>query len=284
MKKIIILLCILSALFARKVRISDNNGDVVSTTANSLDVMLSDATTPPVDTYFLKGLDRFCLLSNAEASTITNLNYTIFVSNNNGRVSVGDEIQLLDVVANWEFYAIAKITNGDGSVILDRPIDHTFTTNTCINQTVTSEMAVDGSLTNQIFTVRAGTNPIDITRILLVISDAGSMDDGKFGVLASLSNGVVVRTVDGFNKTIFNWKNNGEIGLFCYDTDYVAAAQGPAGSESFKARITFAGQSKHGVALRLSGDDVLQVVIQDNLSGLDSFKIVAQGHQTVGEN
>jgi hypothetical protein len=53
-------------------------------------------------------------------------------------------------------------------------------------------------------------------------------------------------------------------------------AQGQFGTG---ARITFGGQSKHGVVIRLSELDALQFIVQDNLTGLTSLKIVAEGHE-----
>ena len=77
---------------------------------------------------------------------------------------------------------------------------------------------------------------------------------------------------------IFCFKSNQEIKQFCYDVAYSDKA--PAGSFGLVARISFGGQSKHGVVLRISDDDVIQWVVQDDLTELTSLKVSVQGHET----
>jgi hypothetical protein len=112
------------------------------------------------------------------------------------------------------------------------------------------------------------------------MTDDTSMDDNRFGGIAKLTRGVVLRIVDTFQKTIFNWKTNGEIAQWCFDTTYSDKA--PAGFFGFRARITFGGQSKHGVVLRISTGDVIQIVIQDDLSGLETLRVCGEGHEVTG--
>jgi len=103
------------------------------------------------------------------------------------------------------------------------------------------------------------------------------MDDSKFGDIAGgLTNGVLLRQNNGEINNIWNVKTNGEFGLLAYDTAYTDKA--PAGSEGFRFRNTYAGQSKHGVTLRLQPGETLEILIQDDLSGLEVFNVMAQGH------
>ena len=48
------------------------------------------------------------------------------------------------------------------------------------------------------------------------------------------------------------------------------------------SRRTFGGQNKNGIVIRLKGDDndELQAIIQDDLTDLDHFHVIAQGHVT----
>jgi hypothetical protein len=103
------------------------------------------------------------------------------------------------------------------------------------------------------------------------------MDDSRFGGLPALTRGLVFRIVNGFQRTIFCFKTNQDIKQFCYDVNYSSRA--PSGYFGFSSRITFGGQSKHGVVLRLGAGDVLQWVVQDDLTGLDTLKIAAEGHE-----
>ena len=117
---------------------------------------------------------------------------------------------------------------------------------------------------------------VDVTRIMIYIQDATVMDDAKFGGLTSLLNGVVLRKNDGVITNIWNIKNNGSFGLHAYDTAYTDKA--PAGSYGFRARNTYAGQDKHGTTIRLAPGEKLEVLVQDNLVGLQFFYMMAQGH------
>ena len=83
---------------------------------------------------------------------------------------------------------------------------------------------------------------------------------------------------DGTFTNYWNIKNNGEIGEMCYDKNYDDKA--PAGLYGLTARLTFGGQSKIGVVIRLTEGEELQLVVQDDLTGLESFRIMAEGHFT----
>lgn len=237
-------------------------------------VNIQDQTTPPVDAYFAQQIGTFLLASDTVESTMTVLNYT-FVATPAHTLAPGDEILLLDVAANREFYAIVQ--NVVVTVItVDRPIDHVFPA-PGLNEIVTTNMAVNGSLvTPQIFAIQVGSIEVDVTRILITIEDDVAMDSSKFGSLAALTNGFVFRIVNSFNKTVFCFKTNGEIQQMCYDVQYIDRAA--PGLYGFGARITFAGQDKHGVTLRISNSDQLQWVVQDNLTTLSKIAVSLQGH------
>lgn len=239
-------------------------------------VNVQDQTSEPIDVLFAKANTPFTLAADTVASGITQptLNYQFTAVAGHG-LAATDEIFLFDVAGNREFYAI--VTNvAVNTITVDRPIDHVFLAATAVCFNVSTNMAVNGSVTQQIFSLNAGSAPIDITRVIISMIDDTAMDDGKFGGISALSNGLVFRIVNGFQKTIFNFKTNGEIAQFCYDVRY--ADKAPAGLYGLTSRITFAGQDKHGVALRISGTDVLQWVIQDDLTALSSVQISAQGH------
>jgi hypothetical protein len=205
------------------------------------------------------------------------MNYVFTATTGHG-INIGDEILLLDVISERDFYATVINVVTD-TITVDRPLDFAFTSANTLGRIVTTEMAVSGSLASpQIFSIRAGATERDHTRVILSMLDDSSMDDGRFGGGNALTNGLVFRIVNSFQKTIFNWKTNGEIANFCYDVSYSDKA--PSGQYGLRARISFAGQDKHGVALRLGEGDVLQFVVQDDLTGLVSLKAVVQGHVT----
>jgi hypothetical protein len=242
-------------------------------------VNVQDQATTPIDTYFAQSISDFTISVDTGASgkTAATLVYEFEATAGHGIVA-GNEVILLDTASDKSLLAdvISVATN---TIEIDRPIDHDFKVASTLGRIVTTNMAVNGSTTPQIFSARAGTVPIDFTRFLIKILGAGAtaMDDSRFGNITALNRGLVFRIVNTFQKTIFNFKTNGEIANYCFDIRYSDKA--PAGQHGFSSRITFGGQSKHGVVLRISDDDVLQWVVQDDLTGLSKVQVVGEGHE-----
>jgi hypothetical protein len=241
------------------------------------DANIQDQTTPPIDVYFARSLDIFTIEVDTGASGITvgSLVYT-FTATTGHPIIIGDEIILLDTDDDRSFYATVLNVTGD-LIEVDRPIDHNFNTANTLGRTVSTNMAVDGSITPVIFSARAGLQEIDFTRFIIKIISDTSMDDGRFGGGVALTRGFIFRIVNSYQKTIFNFKTNGEIANFCFDVRY--ADKAPAGQYGMTSRITFGGQSKHGVVLRIGFGDVLQWIVQDDLTANDTIQVVGQGHE-----
>ena len=100
----------------------------------------------------------------------------------------------------------------------------------------------------------------------------------KFGDLAKLTRGLAVRRKDGNIVNYFNIKDNSEIAGIMYDWTPSIASNPGQGVDGFYSRLTFAGQDKIGVVVRLGAGEDLQFVVQDDLTGLLSLEIVAEGH------
>jgi hypothetical protein len=178
------------------------------------------------------------------------------------------------------FYQGEQVGVAVGNVItLDTPLDVKCLTG-CNVVVGTIGMNIDGSSTTQIFQIGpVGIETgiaVDITRIMGYIQSGVAMDDSTFGGLPALEYGIVLRNHNSEISNIWNVKTNGEIGLLCFDS--ALSNRAPAGSFGFRFRNTYAGQTKHGVALRLLPGDTLEVLIQDNLTGLEVFTMMAQGH------
>ncbi len=250
--------------------VEDNDGQ------GCLAVCVQDQITEPIDSLFNQSVSNFTLASDTTASTETTLNYTFTATGGHG-IIVGDEVLLLDVVGDRVLQAVV-ITVVTNTITIDRPLDNVYPSATTLGRIVISNMAVVGSLaTPQIFTFRAGTDAVDITRLLLTMVHSALGTDDQFGSLPALTNGFVLRIFNGLHKTIFNFKTNGDIKQFCYDVQY-ATRSGPTNFGT-SARISFGGQAKHGVVMRVSDSDVIQWVVQDDLTGLVSLTGSAQGHK-----
>lgn len=168
---------------------------------------------------------------------------------------------------------------GTSNLVLDTPLDYTFSTDALISNR-TPDLNVIGSA---VAPITASLKPIpgvkwDITRIIIAMTHSSAGDDSKFGNLASLTNGIVLRKSNTIHHTIFNAKNNGDLRLRMYDVNYSDKAG--AGLYGTTTRRSFSGADKNGVVIRLDGDldESLDIIIQDALNLLTSFRVVAQGH------
>jgi hypothetical protein len=192
--------------------------------------------------------------------------------------AIGSEIKLEE--GSIQEIGLMTITNIVGNVVtIDRPVGNDYTTSATIDE-VTSNMAVVGTLASpEIFEIDPPTGVIwQFTRIIPTILDNLAMDDGKFGGVAALTNGVALRASTAAGRTVVyaNWKTNGDIRSDMYDVEYLDKA--PAGLYGLGGRWTF---TKLEVVAELDGDtsplQKLEVLIQDDLSALTSFKMKAQG-------
>ena len=163
-------------------------------------------------------------------------------------------------------------------ITIDSPLDAAFTTSALVS-VGNPNLNVNGSATTQVAHVKpmAGSK-WDITRIHMRIIDSTIMDAGTFGGRSALANGLVMRSSNGTNKNVGNAKTNGDLSLL--STSYAFDDKPPSGKFGFSTFHVFGGQGNVGVVIRLIGDDSdeLQMLIQDDLTGLDSFKIMAIGH------
>lgn len=168
-------------------------------------------------------------------------------------------------------------TPGGNVLVLDRPIPVILHVGHVV-ETVGINLAVDGTLAApKIFYVAPPAGVVwQVTRMILSITDATAMDDGTFGGMAALTNGVVVR---GLNNGAYRngacWKTNADIANSMYDYAYVPKP--PAGTGyGDRGRWTFTASE---IVQELVGDtgDQLQILVQDSLSSLVTFTVLAQG-------
>lgn len=237
------------------------------------DVFISDQTSDIVDYFLCRQLFDLELAADAVLDA-----YTISVVSGASVVN-GTYICIQEGIRAFQ----ARVLSGGGTntLTLDTPLDFPFTTAATIANR-SPELNVNGSVTP----VSAFLKPMpgvkwDVTRIIGAMTHTATPNDGLFGGIAALTKGIVIRKTNGVHHTIFNVKTNGSLKERAYDVQYATAP--PTGLEGTSFRRTFAGQDKNGVVIRLDGDlnDSLEILIQDDLTGLASFRIVAQGHVVV---
>jgi len=194
------------------------------------------------------------------------------------------EIESSAGVFTEDHYVIKHTTAN--RVILDRQLWTAYTTGASIE---TVRVNMNSTLGTEAVGAVSSTNPIIyevypppneswiITRVLLSITDGTQPDDGNFGGIGALKNGVTLHQHASTGvRVIANWKTGGDMVECMYDIDYRARAG--AGVWGVRGRWTF---TKAGVNYVLHGrahTDKLECIIQDDLSDLTSFEMRAQGY------
>ena len=248
-------------------------------------VCIQDQTSRPLDLYFATttGQPAARTLSVATAeedTTITLSDATGMLDGQYFGIFGGDP----DVA---KFYFGTQVGAPVGNVItIDSPMDTVFDAGSVVLP-LRRNIAVDGSSTPVIFSIQAGGTGsqvnVDITRIIGVIECDSAVDLNKFGNLDELTKGLVLRRNNGIIENIWNVKKNGGFTSLAYDLQTYDSSNPSQGVDGVAFRYTFAGQDKHGVAVRLEPGDTLELVVQDNLitdgtNNIITFLVTAQGH------
>jgi hypothetical protein len=268
----------MGAILARAILVGQDSDGVYRNVPvdelGQLAVNVHDQTTRSIDFFFAQEVTNTTLAAQAdpEDMTLTLTSSTGFVDTLSVLVFSADDPNA--------FYTGHQVGAPAGNVItMDTPVDLEMPI-TSVTVALARNMAVDGSGTTQIFQIGPLPSPstavVDITRIMGHILDSSVMDDGKFGGLTALTNGVVLRKNDGVITNLWNVKTNGDLALLC--DNFVYSEKAPGGQYGAGFRNTYAGQGNHGVVLELMPGEYLEILIQDDLTGLDSFTMMAQGH------
>ena len=88
---------------------------------------------------------------------------------------------------------------------------------------------------------------------------------------------MVLRYKNGEYRNLFNVKSNGELAAIAFDWE--PRTVGGSGIDGFIFRLTFSGQEKLGAVQRIAPGEDLQLIIQDDLTGLVSLVATAEGHE-----
>jgi len=208
--------------------------------------------------------------------------YQITIADTTG-IIVGNYISLVNVIGNR--YYLGEVTDVvSGTVLqLDTPIDFAYQIGDYVGVR-TTDMSVNGTMAApQKFSLRGLITEeipltIDINRIVFTCLTATTVDLSTFGDLAKLTNGLVLRRINGMTENIFNVKNNLELDGITLDWNPYSKDKPNEGQDGFTCRLTFNGQDKLGVTSRLGPNEDLEIIIQDSLSGLTFLGCYAEGH------
>lgn len=238
-------------------------------------IVIQDQYTKPFAFYLAKNP------GNSTIATQTVLDSRTMIVADASSASVGDyAVAFRGVYGDTDDLYVGKIQSiATNTLTLDTPISHEFVIgDTVLFRTVDANL--NGSVTPQVLDLPMGDGSlsVDVTRIIFTIVCATEPDDSKFGDLAALTNGIVLRKVSNVYgiTNLCNIKTNGDFASLSYDVTYTDKAGG--GAYGVRCMLTYNAQRFFGVSIRLNGLDSLELIIQDDLSSLDSFHVIAEGH------
>lgn len=263
---------------AKTIITDPNCKDLVLEDNGGVPVNIQDQTTRAV---ILPLVQQLGATTNSIAIVGDGLLRTLTVTDSTGMVA-GQHIRVIDSV-NDNYWSGGILNVAANIITVDTPFDDGVTYPISTQVTFSNaDLGVDGSVTPVAFKLRTGSPSIpslvDITRIILTCTTSTAVDLNKFGDLAALAVGLVFRLDIADAYTLGNAKTNKDLAGFSYDfTPWVASNPGQ-GIDGFTMRMTFAGQNKIGVALRVDSTENVELLVQDDLTGLVTFNAIVEGH------
>jgi hypothetical protein len=195
---------------------------------------------------------------------------------------VGDHLRIINAAADRYYFGTVLDVTGS-AITLDNLFDFVYIATSEVTRS-SINLAVNGSVTPVVFKLRTGSpsipSDIDITRMIITCACLTPVDLSLFGDLPPLTRGLLFREANGHQHNIFNVKDNQDLEGLTLDLKTFAALKTNEGVDGFSCRLTFAGQDKLGVSLRVIAGGNLEMVVQDDLSGLVNLHVVLEGHIT----
>lgn len=236
----------------------------------------------------LAGVHNYPINDNFHRHTAVNTTLTVAVNIGDTSITVassvgfavGDFIQIGG--HDTADFTATKIIAIVGNVIsINRPLGNTRTVGSAVQQIVVNLASASGSIASpQSYTIIPSSTQVwHVERLMIEMVHSSAGDLSLFGNLTALTNGVVVRRYDGTTATYSTytvWQSNEDIYL---DTGSIQFLTRSGGGGSY-ATVAFGAFSDIGVTVKLDGSkgDYLQLLVQDNLTAMTSFRAKAQGH------
>lgn len=205
----------------------------------------------------------------------TSIDDTVINVTDTTGVVVGDAITIYEDISMFQSLVTATTAT---TITISSPLDYEFTTGAIVETGVWS-MNVDGSTIPQIFSIKAPPNKrLHLHTIGVSMLDATAMDDGKFGGITALTNGVIFRIENDFIKNLALIVNNLGFWENGFETSYVDQTLGPAGQYGFRARRKL--PEINGTILQLEKEETskFEIIIRDDLTDLNQMTTTINGH------
>lgn len=204
--------------------------------------------------------------------------YTITLSPGHGLVG-GETIAVLEENSYFDIYWGNVLSVAGDVATIDTQVPFAFSTSATVFTYITN-MNVNGSVTPQVFGL---TNPfsisVDITRLIWYTIDGAAMDASTFSGITALTRGIAFRRKLSASQYINLWniKTNGDWSGLAFDVSY-DDRRAPTSVYGFSSRMTYAGQDKHGVVIRIAPGESIELVVQDDLTAITNAVMTIEGH------
>ena len=253
----------------------------------SVDVLIQDPTTPPVEYVLTQELNDVVILNAQSAKD------NILVLQAGHNVVPGNYIEVYNekFIGGYgllkrfaQLYVVSVNVNTIRTALfIGFDIDPTASPSTIkFSKRMTANLNVSGTIdAPQRFRIGPPNGfKWDLTRTNLGMVLTSNPDDNLFGNLTALVNGIFF----GFEgdeavEYLVDIRRNAGFRGTAYDVTYTTRSSG-GGSWGLSMRKSFAGSSKYGVAIRLFGEthDEFVMYIQDDLTLLTEFGLKIMGH------
>jgi hypothetical protein len=257
---------------------------IITEVGDSVDVFLQDQTTPAVEYRLHNDLQDVTILNPAlsKTSVLTfapghgfTLGSEIYIEHFDSTVPEG--------VPPARIYQAEVVLVAGDVITFDKFLGFDLTpANVVSSKRATTNMGVLGSLAAPVrfhFCTFDGLT-MDLTRIMVDMNLAGGPDDGLYGNLTALTNGVFY----GFEGDVLDFylvsiHDNGEYRATAFDVSSNARSGG-GGTWGLSVRKSFAGPDKYGVAIRLDPvfNDCFVAYVRDDLTGIPRHTATVMGH------
>lgn len=263
-----------SELDTLKISLHDGSGNPIGSLNGSLDIHDADVHSIPVNKYFSHNTGVSSTLS--AATVVGDISIAVV---DGSLYSAGDYIEFTTEPHESIYRRVISVNVN--VLNLDSPVDNVHSIGSVIS-IVNLDMNVLGSITSPVsykFSPDAG-QIYHVVRFLFSMTHSALGDLGLFGGIPEITNGAVLRGYDGASgtfRTFMNIKSNADMKNNMFDVDFDTRSGG-GGIYGTSGR----GSIKIGTGavpkLDAANGDYFEILIQDDLTGLDSFKIKVQGH------
>lgn len=254
--------------------------DVYDHEVGGLDVNIQSQTSPLFQFFMMTDEKTDITLTSDIAVDDTVIN----VSAGHGFDGTGENIVIWD---DNKYIQMEVVSVATDAITITHPIAQTFEADTAIVIRGRIDMNVDGSSTPVDFhmEIQNFTIPIDIGKIMITMQHGSNVpDDGKFGGLAALANGMWVRKENALKFNLGNYKTNQDFKEVGGAVEYTLKA--PAGTNA--TNIMFDIEGVFGQVIRIDSriDDHMHAQIRDNINaaaGMAKMTVSLIGSYTRGE-